>query len=60
MPEYRLYFIDVTRGITKPATVIDCPTDEDAVAVAEGHRAEHILEIWDGKRLVARIEPTSP
>lgn len=57
MPDYKLYLIDLKRGISKPPVILDCLTDEDAIAIAERHRASHLLEIWQRDRLVARLDP---
>jgi hypothetical protein len=55
MANYRLYFIGADDHIVK-AEVIDCPTDDDAVAVARASSAEHsAVEIWELARKVKRL-----
>lgn len=58
MPTYRYYCLDGV-GRLQSADWFDASTDEDAVAfVREKHPDKH-CEIWDGKRLVARVKPES-
>ena len=54
-PRYRVYSLD---GVCKivSAEWIDADSDEEAIAIV--HRACHgtLYELWEGHRLVARIE----
>jgi hypothetical protein len=56
MASYRLYFIGRDDHIVK-AEVVDCPSDDDAIAAAraacEGHPT---VEVWERARRVKRID----
>jgi len=53
--EYRLYCLD---GANKVASAewIDADDDDAAVEVARGMHDGHECELWQGKRLVARLD----
>ena len=55
MANYRVYCID---GMNKVASAewIDADDDEGAVALAMERHDGFKCEVWDGKRLVARID----
>ncbi|MGI8526707.1 MAG: hypothetical protein ACR2K5_11120 [Pseudolabrys sp.] len=55
MPEYRIYQIK-SGHIAAAAVVIDCASDEAAIAKGEQMVDGRDLEIWDGGRLVARMK----
>jgi hypothetical protein len=56
MANYRLYFIGADDHIVK-AEVIDCPTDDDAIAAARVVCAEHpAVEVWERARRVQRVD----
>lgn len=55
MANYRLYFIGADDHIVK-AAVIDCPTDDDAIAAARAVCGEHpAVEVWELARRVERV-----
>ena len=55
MTEYRLYGLD---GVNKVASGewIDADDDETAIAAAKDKMDGHDCELWQGRRLVARID----
>lgn len=52
---YRLYCFDGGQ-MTLTGELIEAASDADAIAVAEGQRLGSMCEIWEGKRLVAKLE----
>lgn len=55
MPHYRLYCCDPSGHVLRPATVLECETDDAAMAAAAHNRSvEWSIEVWDGARLVGR------
>ena len=59
MSHYRLYLLDdhdhITRGLD-----LSCRDDLDAKSAAEMYRAAHAVELWQGPRLVGRLEKQLP
>lgn len=57
MPEYRLYFLNAADKILR-AEDLDC--GDDSAAVEAAHALDHAaaIEIWSGRRLVARVDPS--
>jgi hypothetical protein len=56
MASYRLFFIGRDNHIVK-AEVVDCPTDDDAIAVARTACGKHpAVEVWHLARRVERID----
>jgi hypothetical protein len=53
--DYRLYLLDA-KGHIRSSVDLDCEDDEAAKAVAEGHRHEHRLELWQRDRFVGVFE----
>jgi hypothetical protein len=53
---YRLVFLD-EQGRIKKSKALDCASDEDAIVEARRRADGRTLEIYDGCRLVLRIEP---
>jgi hypothetical protein len=51
---YRLYFFDA-EGHIGHRLEFDCGSDEEALALAEQHRAGGTVELWCGTRLVREI-----
>jgi hypothetical protein len=58
MPQYRHYLLDGAGNITS-AQWLAASDDDDAIAQVEARKLSCACEIWDRKRLVARIEATS-
>ncbi len=56
MTHYRLYFLDHQDHI-RHAVSLECDSDEDALATLQDHRDGRTLELWEGVRRVARLEP---
>ena len=58
MPNYKLYSLDGTGRISGAAQLIVAASDDEAVEDAQS-RSLSPCELWQGRRLVARI-PASP
>ena len=56
MAEYRVYTIDSDGHITRSTPLI-CEEDSEAMEKARQISNDHTLEIWSGKRFVARLYP---
>ena len=54
-PRYRVYTLDGVRKIVS-AEWVDASSDEEAIARVQATCSGMQCEIWDGHRLVARIE----
>lgn len=54
-PRYRVYTLDGVRRIVS-ADWIDAATDEEAIAIVQATCGGLQCEIWDGDRLVAKIQ----
>jgi hypothetical protein len=58
MPEYRFYAIHSTNGlITRPPTDQDLPNDAAALEHANQLVNGVGVEIWQGARIVAKLDP---
>jgi hypothetical protein len=57
MPDYRIYRIDDEGHVRGCPAVVTCETDEQAIEHASIYRNGMALEVWDGGRLVRRLEP---
>ena len=55
MPDYRLYFLDRQTHIARPAKVVEGADDQDVIKKAQQLVDGESIEIWDGKRVVARL-----
>jgi hypothetical protein len=53
---YHLYFLKADGRIAHVLPV-DGADDEEAERCLETHRHAHMIELWDGSRLVGRYEP---
>ncbi len=56
MTHYRLYFLNRDDHI-RQAVSLECLDDAAAIQAVDGHRNGGALELWEGVRQVARIEP---
>lgn len=56
MAYYRIYFMD-GGGHIRRFKELEAGSDSDAVAFAETLAAGQKLEIWNGSRLVRRLDP---
>jgi hypothetical protein len=57
MPDYRVYALNKAGRIAGAPTVITCDEDQAAIEAAKLLIAEQEIEVWEGARIVARIEP---
>jgi hypothetical protein len=60
MPDYRIFTFDARGHVLHAPEVIICDTDEEALKKVKPLTDGRALEVWDGKRRVARIEPEGP
>jgi hypothetical protein len=56
MPEYRLYIIDNADHIARRVD-FDLPNEAEALIKARQHVDGHAVELWSGRRRIARINP---
>lgn len=54
---YRFFPIGKGGHIAGAPELVDCPSDETAIAEAKRRSKTHAVEIWDMDRQVARVEP---
>ena len=57
MPEYRFYLMDKDGHIDKPPITHDLPDDDAARAEASQLVEGRAVEIWQGARIVAHLDP---
>ena len=55
MPDYRVYTLIQTDKIVGRADVVSCATDAEAVVKARQFLHSNDLEIWQGARMVSRL-----
>jgi hypothetical protein len=55
MPEYRLHFLQPDNSVGS-TTAFDCDSDEEALAQVARIFYLHPMELWQGTRLVRRID----
>jgi hypothetical protein len=58
VPAYRLYAIKDANRVASRPTVVECPTDADAIEKAKTLINGLDIEIWDGARAVTRLRPS--
>ena len=59
MTLYRLYFVD-SDGHIHSAEDVECPSDRTALTVAATLlSAQPVVEVWEGARVVGRIDRTT-
>jgi len=56
MPDYRFYTIEQDGHITTPSAELHLPNDAAALSEAKKLVNGHDVEIWQGKRIVAKIK----
>jgi hypothetical protein len=56
VPHYRLYFLRADNRVDR-AVDLDCANDEEMIAKASELRGLQAMELWQGIRLVKRLEP---
>ena len=57
MPEYYLYTIKKDGHSDGPPKVVECQDDEAAVKKAKQLLDDRLIEIWEGARVVMRLDP---
>jgi hypothetical protein len=57
MTDYRIYFLSRDGHILRPAAVISCTDDADAILQAEQVLDGSPVEVWEGARLVRLLTP---
>jgi hypothetical protein len=57
MPLYRLYTLGDDGHISRPATILDCEQDQEAVEAAKRQVDGHAVELWEGPRQIAKLAP---
>ena len=57
MPHYRAYFLQRDNSISS-ALDLDCRDDAHAIETVTGMGRADPVELWQGARRIARIEPT--
>jgi hypothetical protein len=57
MPLYRLYTLSHDGHVSAPAAILDCEYDQEAVEVAKRQLNEHAVELWEGPRQIAKLNP---
>lgn len=57
MPEYKIYSVRKDGHIARPPDVVECVNDEAAVQVAKKLLDGQLIEVWEGPRVVMRLEP---
>jgi hypothetical protein len=58
MPDYRFYKIAKDGHIAGPPAAQDLPNDSAALEEAKRQVDGHAIEIWQGARIVAHLDPT--
>jgi hypothetical protein len=56
MPEYRFYTLLRGDKIAGPATQVECSSDEEAISQAKKFINGLDIEVWQGARLIARLQ----
>jgi hypothetical protein len=56
MLTYRLFFLD-DRLRVRHSLAIECPDDSEALAWAKAQPRRQITELWQGERVVTRLDP---
>ena len=57
MPAYRIFAISDDDYIVGPPASVICESDQAAVRKAERLKSNYDIEVWDGSRLIACVEP---
>lgn len=57
MPGYRIYSVTSGGHIERPPQLVECDNHEAAVQVAKKMLDSLIIEVWEGPRVVMRLEP---
>ena len=54
---YRIYTLEDDDRIKRPPREVICEDDEVALTTAKALLNSRVIEIWQGKRVVARLDP---
>lgn len=57
MPLYRFYYVNSDGHITEPPRIAEFQDDRAAIVAAEALVTDKAIEVWDGPRVVIRLEP---
>jgi hypothetical protein len=57
MPTYRIYTLTNNDRVAAPARPVNCADDAAAIQNARQWLDGHVIEVWDGGRLVGRLDP---
>jgi hypothetical protein len=57
MPDYRFYTLKRTNEIAGPPGILQCADDREAIIAARKLLDSHDIEIWQGARVVIRLQP---
>lgn len=57
MPQYRIYTLLSGNKIVGATRIITCETDAQAIERARSFLENRDIEIWQGARVVARLQP---
>ena len=60
MPAYTVYRLNGTSRISEPPNYIAADTDEEAIEFPRDKKLKVRCEVWEGGRLVARIDAHPP
>ena len=58
MPEYRFYELEHSNRVAGPPTELECASDHEAIAEAKKLLDGRALEVWQGARVVTRLQPS--
>ena len=54
---YRLYVLDRDGHVKEAPQIIECKDDDEAIQRARQSLAGKPIEIWDGARIVGKLQP---
>jgi hypothetical protein len=57
MLEYRVYLLDEDGRIREVPQIMNCAHDEEAMRQARQLQGKRVAEVWQGKRLVIKLDP---
>ena len=60
MQSYQIFVLDELGRQIRPQALIFCEHDREAIARAGALAGGQVVELWDGGRMVMRIEPERP
>ena len=57
MPEYRIYTVKKDGHLRGPPKVVECPNDLAVIKEAKQFLDGLLIEVWQGARVVIRLDP---